>query len=111
MKRSLIIIFILTLTISVFSLDLNELFNLSSFHYNFNAYNGGGYYRSRINKEYQYFEKLDLEFGWKFNFQQDKKIWIDLSYNDEFFDKKIILKSTGFSYKFSNLNWVALIRV
>jgi len=102
LKRSLLVLFFLSLTISIFSININEFFNLSKFHYDFNAYNGGGYYSSRINKEWQYFEKLDLDFGWKFNFQQNFNVWVDLSYNDDLFNKSIVLESTGFSYKISS---------
>jgi len=103
MKRILFLILLLTSTITGSSLDLNELFNFSRFNYEFNAYNGTEYYPFRTNKEFQYYEKLDLKFGWELNFKENYEIWIDLSYYNELFDKKITLESTGFSY--TSVNW------
>jgi hypothetical protein len=102
MKKIVLIILVFLQFAIAESLELKDLFRIEHFNYRLNAYNGGNYHPSRINKQYQYLGKIDLRFGWHYSIQNNVRFWIDLSYKEELFDKQILLESTGFSYTFSS---------
>jgi len=98
--NKLIVLFLFFLiTMNIWSFDLAELLYTRNFRYGFHAYNGALYQPYLLNdKEFQYQEKLIFDFGLKFQINQNSYFWMDIYYNDELLDKKIILEDTGFSY-------------
>lgn len=113
-KKILSIIFILVLSSISYTLNLQNVFSINNFSIDFNAYNGSDYYPERDHNEFNYREILFLDFGWDYYLEENTNVWLDFSYSNEMFSKKIEIKSIGFShfvnkwqvkYSFSNLRY------
>ena len=111
MKKYLIFIS-LFFCFRIYAFNFLEYFDARSYHYTLNSYIGSDYFPDRNENEFSYLEKINFEVGCKYTIQQNSSIWIDLSYRNDLFDKKIILERTGISttrgswefiYKFDRL--------
>ena len=94
----IILIFIsLFFCFRIYGFNFLEYFDNRSYHYTLNSYIGSDYFPDRDENEFSYLEKINFEIGCKYIIQQNSSIWMDLSYRNDLFDKKVILERTGIS--------------
>jgi len=97
-KIFLPIIIFLQLFNSLLAINVSQ----DSFYMKFNAFWGTDYFYNRNYKSLNYFDKQDYYAGWKYNLRQNIQVWLDLAYNDKFYDKEILLHSTGINLVYTN---------
>ena len=105
MKKILILIS-LFFCLRIYAFNLLEYLDARSYHYTLNSYIGSDYFPDRDENEFSYLEKINLEIGCEYLIQQNSSIWIDLSYRNDLFDKKIILERTGISTTRGNWEFI-----
>ncbi len=96
MKKILVFIS-LFFCLRIYAFNFLEYFDACSYHYTLNSYIGSDYFPDRDENEFSYQEKINFEIGCKYIIQQNSSLWMDLSYRNDLFDKKIIIERTGIS--------------
>jgi hypothetical protein len=96
MKKILIVIS-LFFCFRIYAFNLLEYFDARSYHYILNSYIGSDYFPDRDENEFSYLEKINFKIGCEYIIQQNSSLWMDLSYRNDLFDKKVILERTGIS--------------
>ena len=99
MKRFWILVILLFIYINCFSSNILDYLDSSKFYYRLNSFVGSDYFPDRSYHEFVYFDKHKLNAGWIFEIEKNSRVWIEFSYENDLFDKRVIIHKTGFSYQ------------
>ncbi len=101
MKKTVII---LVLIINSW-LSAETIFSKDSFYLKLNSFIGTDYFLEREYKSMNYFDRHHFYAGWKYNFIDNTEIWFDLTFDDKFYEKEILLNRVGVSYTKSDFTF------
>ncbi len=96
----------LFLCLRIYAFTLLDYIDDRSYHYTLNSYLGSDYFPDRDEKVFSYLERINFEIGCKYIIQQNSSIWLDLSYRNDLFDKKVTLERTGISSTSGNWEFI-----
>lgn len=96
----LLILFLFSLTLQ--SIESPKVFQQDNFYYKMNSFIGTDYFPERNYKSVNYFDRYSFYAGWKYSINQNLDVWLDLTFNDKFYEKEILLHKTGISYQRNN---------
>ncbi len=78
------------------------MFDRDNFYFQLNSFIGFDHFPDREYKTTNYFDRNVFFAGWKYRLRQNSKFWFDLTYNDKFYAREILLNRLGVSYEISD---------
>lgn len=103
MKKYIIMILVLMTFISLSAVEVSSIFQEDHFYMRFNSFLGTDYFADREYKSTNYFDRHHFFAGWKYNFHENTDVWFDLTFDDKFYEKEILLNRVGVSYQKADL--------
>jgi len=97
MKKALMFLIFFLILSSLFSAE--SIFTKDNFYIKLNSFSGSDYFSGREYKSMNYFDRHRFYAGWKYNVINNTEIWFDLTFDDKFYEKEILLNRIGVSYK------------
>ena len=105
MKKINLFLIILIISSKLLSIEVDNIFQKDNFYYQMNSFMGTDYFPGREYKSTNYFDRHAFYAGWNYYIHKNTDFWFDLTFNDKFYEKEILLNKTGITYHKNNFSF------